>query len=162
MIRDASESDLDAIVAIYNASIPGRMATADTEPVSAESRRAWLHDRDVSRHPVWVDERDGRVAGWLSISRFYGRPAYAATVEVGIYVDPTQQRAGVANQLMEHACARAPQLGVTTFLGFIFAHNEPSLALCRKFLFEEWGRLPQVAVLDGVPRDLLILGRRVG
>ncbi len=161
MTRDAIESDLDAIVAIYNASIPGRMATADTEPVSVESRRGWLLERDAARYPVWVEERNGRVAGWLSISRFYGRPAYGATAEVGIYVDPALTRAGIAAHLMEQALARAPQLGLTTYLGFIFAHNEPSLALCRKFLFAEWGRLPGVAVLDGTPRDLLILGRRI-
>jgi phosphinothricin acetyltransferase len=162
MIRDANESDLEAIVAIYNASIPGRMATADTEPISVESRRAWLHDRDVSRYPLWVSELEGRVVGWLSFARFYGRPAYTATAEVSIYVDPRIRRAGVAADLMEHALSLAPQLGLTTFLGFIFAHNEPSIALCRRFKFEEWGRLPRVAMLDGAQKDLLILGRRTG
>ncbi len=33
-IRDATEADLPTIVAIYNAAIPSRMATADLEPVS--------------------------------------------------------------------------------------------------------------------------------
>jgi phosphinothricin acetyltransferase len=36
-----------------------------------------------------------------------------------------------------------------------------SLALFRKFGFEQWAHLPRVAVLDGVERDLLILGRRL-
>lgn len=35
-VRDAVEADLPAIVDIYNASIPGRMATADAEPVTVE------------------------------------------------------------------------------------------------------------------------------
>ena len=34
MIRVALEDDLAVIVEIYNASISGRLATADTEPVS--------------------------------------------------------------------------------------------------------------------------------
>ena len=38
-IRDAARDDLPAIVAIYNASIPGRLATADTEPVTVASRK---------------------------------------------------------------------------------------------------------------------------
>ena len=62
---------------------------------------------------------------------------------------------------MEHALARAASLGLTTFLAFVFAHNGPSVALCRKFGFATWGHLPRVAILDGVERDLLILGRRV-
>jgi L-amino acid N-acyltransferase YncA len=161
MIRDARESDLEAIVGIYNAAIPGRLATADTAPVTVESRRSWLRDHDVNRHPIWVAERGGRVIAWLSISRFHERPAYAATAEVGIYVDPAAQRGGVATQLMEHALARAADLGIDSFVALVFAHNDRSVALCRKFGFETWGRLPRVAVLDGVDRDLLILGRRV-
>jgi phosphinothricin acetyltransferase len=161
VIRDAIDSDLEAVVAIYNAAIPGRMATADTEPISVESRLAWLRDRDFSRYPLWVTEHEGRVVGWLSFSRFYGRPAYAATAEVSIYVDHQVRRGGIAAGLMARALAEAPRLRLTTFLGFIFAHNAPSVSLCQKFGFEEWGRLPRVAVLDGVQRDLLILGRRV-
>jgi L-amino acid N-acyltransferase YncA len=162
MIRDARESDLHAIVGIYNAAIPGRLATADTEPISVESRRGWLRDHDAARHPLWVLEREGRLVGWLSVSAFYGRPAYAATAELSVYVDPAAQRGGAATELMQLALARASGLGVKTFLGFIFAHNERSVSLFRKFGFERWAHLPRVAVLDGVERDLLILGRRVG
>ena len=161
MIRDASESDLPSIVAIYNAAIPGRLATADTEPVSVESRRAWFRAHDPARHPLWVVEREARIVGWLSVSEFYGRPAYAATAELSVYVDPTTQRGGVATALLEHALARASGLGLQTYLGFIFAHNARSVALFRKFGFEPWAHLPRVAVLDGVERDLLILGRRL-
>jgi phosphinothricin acetyltransferase len=85
MIRDAREPDLETIVRIYNSAIPGRLATADTEPVSTESRRPWFRDRDVARYPLWVLEFDGRVSAWLSFGKFYGRPAYAATSEVSIY-----------------------------------------------------------------------------
>ena len=47
-------------------------------------------------------------------------------------------------------------------LGFIFGHNEASLRLFQRFEFQTWGTLPRVAVLDGVERDLVILGRRLG
>ena len=89
-------------------------------------------------------------------------PAYAATAEVSIYVDPAAQRGGVATALMECALVRGPALGLATFLGFVFAHNDRSVALCQRYGFAEWGRLPRVAVLDGIERDLLILGLRVG
>ena len=45
-LRHAQAADLPEIVAIYNASIPGRMATADTEPVTVASREAWFRDFD--------------------------------------------------------------------------------------------------------------------
>jgi len=160
MIRDAGESDLPEIVRIYNEAIPGREATADTSPVTVESRSAWLLDRDA-RHPVWVYEQDGMVLGWLSLGKFYGRPAYGATAEVGIYVANGAQGRGIAKTLLHEALSRAPALGLTTFLGFVFAHNRRSVALCERFGFQRWGHLPRVAVLDGIERDLLILGKRL-
>ena len=160
-LRDATEGDLPSIVDIYNASIPGRLATADTHPVSVASRRAWFQDRDPARHPLWVAERDGRVVGWLSIGKFHARPAYAATAEVSIYVATDAQRLGIATFLMTAALARARSLGLTTFVALVFAHNSRSVSLCQKFGFQTWGHLPRVAVLDGIERDLLILGRRL-
>ena len=43
-LRYASEADLPAIVAIYNSTVPSRMVTADTEPVTVESRLAWFRE----------------------------------------------------------------------------------------------------------------------
>ena len=159
-LRDATDADLPAIVDIYNASIPGRLATADTQAVSVESRRAWFADRDGARHPLWVAEQAGQVVGWLSFGKFHTRPAYTATAEVSIYVATNAQRSGIATLLMTNALARAPSLGLTTFVALVFAHNARSVALCQKFGFQTWGHLPRVALLDGVERDLLILGRR--
>jgi phosphinothricin acetyltransferase len=159
-IRIATEADLPRIVEIYNASIPGRMATADTAPVTVEARRDWFRAHS-DRCPLWVREVDGRVAAWLSLSDFYGRPAYAATKEVSVYVDPGAQRRGLAGALLDLALREAPSLGVTTLLGFVFSHNTPSLALFSARGFTRWGELPEVAVLDGVRRSLSILCRRL-
>ena len=71
------------------------------------------------------------------------------------------QRRGVAEALLAHAIHAAPALGVRTLLGFIFAHNAPSIALFERAGFAVWGRLPRVAELDGIARDLSILGREV-
>jgi L-amino acid N-acyltransferase YncA len=161
MIRLARAHDLPRLVEIYNASIPGRLATADTDPVTVDQRRAWF-EAHGARRPIWVDERDGAVAGWASLGDFYGRPAYAATAELSIYVAPEARRRGSARTLLGHVLASAPALGVRTLLGFVFAHNAPSLALLDRHAFQRWGHLPRVAVLDGVERDLLILGLRLG
>jgi L-amino acid N-acyltransferase YncA len=160
-IRNATESDLQAIVAIYNASIPGRMATADLEPVSVESRHNWLKDR-ISERPLWViEEVETIVAGWLSFQSFYGRPAYSATAEISIYIACDYHRRGLAKQLLGQAIHHSPSLGLNTLLGFIFAHNQPSLELFQTFGFQSWGHLPKVAELDGIERDLIIMGLRI-
>jgi len=163
-IRFAQPADLPAIVAIYNAAIPGRMATADTEPVTVAAREAWFREFDPARRPLWVltDIATNAVQGWLSLRSFYGRPAYAGTVEAGVYTHPEAKRRGVGKSLLTHALAAAPALRIRTVLAFVFAHNTPSIALFEAAGFAAWGRLPRVAEMDGVERDLAILGRRIG
>jgi phosphinothricin acetyltransferase len=161
-IRHANETDLPAIVAIYNAAIPSRLATADLEPVSVESRRAWFQGRSPNLRPLWVIEQQGVIAGWLSFQSFYGRPAYHTTAEISIYIAPAFHRCGLGKLLLATAIHESPKLGLKTLLGFIFAHNQPSLKLFQSFGFQQWGHLPQVANLDGVERDLIIMGLRIG
>ncbi len=159
--RDATIDDLPVVVDIYNSTIPGRDVTADLEPVSVESRLAWFAAHDAHRRPLWVAETPGGIVGWLSFSDFYGRPAYGASVEVSIYLAEAARGQGLGRTLLERAIARAPDYGVQTLLGFIFGHNRPSLGLFEKHGFARWGTLPRVAVLDGVERDLVIVGLRI-
>ena len=72
--------------------------------------------------------------------------------------DPT---AAILDTLLAHAIGQAPRLGLSTFLAFVFGHNVPSLALFERAGFVRWGQLPRVAELDGIERDVVILGRRV-
>ena len=159
-IRHAEASDLPAIVAIYNTSIPGRMATADTEAVTVEQREQWFREFREER-PIWVFEADGHIRGWLGLRSFYGRPAYHRTVESTVYVAPEHQREGVARKLLAHAIDECPALGIANILAFVFAHNMPSVTLFEAHGFGRWGLLPKICELDGVERDVLILGRRV-
>lgn len=160
-VRDAAPEDLPAIVTIYNSIIPGRMVTADLEPVTVESRIPWLQAHDPRRRPVWVVEDGGRVIAWLSLDTFYARPAYDGTAMIAIYIDEAHRGAGLGRWLLQRAVAQAPDLGLRVLLGYIFAHNEPSLRLFAKNGFERWAYLPGVTRLDGVDRDVVILGRRV-
>jgi phosphinothricin acetyltransferase len=161
-IRHARPSDIERVVAIYNQTIPQRMATADLEPVSVAQRRGWFHERDPQRRPLYVATGDDdRVLAWLSINDFYGRAAYAATAELGVYVDEAARGQGLGSRLLTHAIGCAPQLGLTTLLAFVFAHNRPSVALFERHAFTPWGQLPRVARLDDREVDLAILGRRV-
>jgi len=162
-IRHAQPADLKEIVAIYNASIPGRMATADLAPVTVESRLPWFREFDPGHRPLWVfcDNEAGPALAWLSLRSFYGRPAYHATAEVAVYTAAASRRRGLARTLLGHALSAAPSLGLSTLLAFVFGHNAPSSALFRDHGFMLWGQLPGVAELDGIERDLAILGLRL-
>ena len=160
-IRDAIEADLPAIVDIYNATVPTRMVTAELEPVSVVSRVPWFRAHAPDIYPLWVVEMDDQIAGWLSFSEFIPRSAYRGTSELSVYVGETFRRSGIARRLLEEAMERSPALRLSALLGLIFAHNEPSLRLFGQLGFQRWGLLPRVARLDGIERDLIIVGRHV-
>jgi L-amino acid N-acyltransferase YncA len=160
-LRLAASADLPAIVSIYNASIPGRMATADVEPVAVADREEWFRGFDPARRPLWVYEHDGAIAGWLGLRSYYGRPAYHRTVESAVYVDPSHRRRGIAHELLDNAVTEAPTRGISNILAFVFVHNQPSVTLFEAHGFQRWGLLPRVCEIDGEERDVLILGRRV-
>jgi len=161
IIRDATEADLPAIVEIFNATIPSRMVSAQVDPVSIEERLTWFHAHSADRHPLWVMSDETQVIAWLSLQSFLPRCAYAGTAEVSVYVREDFRRRGVAKSLLEEAIVRAPLIEVTALVGHVFAHNEPSLRFFARAGFERWGLLPRVARLDGVERDLVIVGRHV-
>ncbi|MOA10010.1 putative phosphinothricin acetyltransferase YwnH [compost metagenome] len=160
-IEDAVIDDLESIVAIYNETIESRMVTADLEPVSVESRHSWFNEHSPQFRPLWVVKSDGKIVAWLSFQSFYGRLAYLATAEISIYITNKYRSLGIGSILIEKAIQACPRLSINTLLGFVFAHNEPSLSLLKKFGFVQWAYLPKVAKLDEVERDLVILGKRV-
>ena len=97
--------------------------------------------------------------GWLDFKKFLPRCAYRGTAEISVYVDENFRRSGVGQRLLEQAIASAPSLGITALVGLIFGHNAPSLKLFERLGFDRWAFLPGVAQLDGVDRDLVIIGR---
>ena len=159
--RNATIDDLPRIVEIYNSIIAGRMVTADTDPVTVESRISWFDAHDPHLRPLWMVIADGQDIGWVSYQWFYGRPAYNGTAELSIYLDEKTRGKGYGEKILQYAIDSCSRLKIKTLLGYIFAHNLPSLKLFRKLGFTDWGHFPRIAVLDGVERDLIIVGKRI-
>ena len=161
-LRPATEADLPAIVAIYNQSIPGGWSTADTEPVTVDSRRAWFRDFDPNRRPIWVAFHGEEIVGWVGLRSFYaGRPAYNATAEISTYVANEHQKKGIGAYLKRKMIEHCPKLGITTLLSFYFDHNAATRKINEAFGFETAGHLTNIAVVQGEPRGLLIGALRI-
>ncbi|MVN22995.1 GNAT family N-acetyltransferase [Mucilaginibacter sp. HMF7410] len=158
--RNATQAELIKIVEIYNSTIPSRMVTADTEPVTVGSRQKWFDEHSSEKRPLWVMENTfNQIIGWVSFQSFYGRPAYDSTVEISIYLEATERGRGLGKEILRYCIENSTLLGIKTLLGSIFSHNEPSLKLFKHFGFEDWATLPNVAILDGQERSLKILGK---
>jgi len=159
--KDATLNELPSIVGTYNATVAGRLVTADLEPVSVESKLDWFTNHNQKTRPLYIIEADNKYAGWMSFNSFYGRPAYNKTAELSIYLENSMQGKGLGNYCLNYAVKKCPSLNITSLLGFIFGHNEPSLKLFYKHGFKKWAHLPEIADMEGTLRDLIIVGKKV-
>ncbi|MBF4510357.1 MAG: N-acetyltransferase [Aeromicrobium sp.] len=142
-IRPATIADAAAIAAIYNVAVQTTTASFDVEPKSVDDRMQWLEHRD-QRHPVIVAVDDDIVVGWGAFSRYSERPAYAATVEISIYVDADHQRLGVGRALSRALLDMAESLGIHTVLARICTENTASIAMVRELGFSDAGTMHEV------------------
>jgi len=162
IIRLAQTDDLPTIVDIYNQAIPSQKSTGDTQPVQVEDRVIWFREHLPEKHPIFVAEVQGQVAGWCSLSAYRpGRAALRFTAEISYYIAPAFQRQGIATALIEHALAACPALQIRHLFAIVLEDNQASLRLLDKMGFEKWGYLPRVADFDGREVGHVYYGRHM-
>ncbi|MCF6515594.1 GNAT family N-acetyltransferase [Lactobacillus sp. S2-2] len=154
----AQQKDLPEIVTIYNQSIPTRIATADTELVSVAEKQEWF-DSYNEDFPIWVIKDKNKIAGWVALEPFYGRPAYQKTAEISIYISQSYQKKGLGQKSLDFVFSKLDELKINVIVANIFSHNLPSQKLFQNNNFEQWGHLPDVAIMDSNLYSLDILGR---
>ncbi len=158
LIRPATVRDLDAVNAIYNHYVLNSTTTYQTEPETAEDRRAWFAAHGPA-HPVTVAESGGEVLGWGSLSPFHPRAAYHRTVENSVYVRHDALRQGIGRALLVDLIERASELGHHTIIAGIDTEQAGSIAIHARFGFVEVARLREVGFKFGRWLDVVYLQR---
>lgn len=100
MIRPTCEKDAAALARIYAYYVEKTAITFEyTAPDTTEMER---RRQEISqRYPYLVAESDGKVVGYAYAHAFYGREAYAWSVESSIYVDVNTRKHGIGRKLYE-------------------------------------------------------------
>jgi phosphinothricin acetyltransferase len=143
-IRNATEADLPAILAITNDAILNTTSSWNVHPTTLEARRQWLGERQDAKLPVLVGVIAGAVAGFGSYGSFRAWDGYRLTVEHSIYVDAAFRRQGVGRLLLAALIDHATEAGMHVMMGVISADNAVSITLHEQFGFATVGRLPEV------------------
>lgn len=157
-IRDAVDTDIAGIAAIYNDAVQHTTAIWNDTVVDEANRRAWHADRLRLGYPVLVavDAADA-VIGYASFGDWRAFDGYRHTVEHSVYVRGDQRGGGIGRGLMLELIARARQIGKHVMVAGIEAGNIPSIRLHESLGFTETGRLPQVGTKFGRWLDLAFL-----
>lgn len=99
-IRPATPDDIPAIAAIYGDAVLNGTASWEIEPPGEAELLRRLEAVLAGGYPYLAAERDGLLLGYAYAGAYRPRPAYRATVENSIYIDPAAQGAGVGSALL--------------------------------------------------------------
>ncbi|MBW3080739.1 GNAT family N-acetyltransferase [Bifidobacterium saguinibicoloris] len=159
LFRAAGVRDLPAITDIYNASVVEGGSTADLTPRTQEQRRAWVESHEPP-YGVFVVEAESdagvrEVVAFGALSVFYDRAGYDGVTDLAYYIAPAWRRRGVGTFLLGRLLDEARGRGMRKVIGVIFADNDGSTALMRRFGFSRFGLLPAAATdATGMMHDM--------
>src|ERR1700753_2695949 len=134
-IRDATEADLPAILAIYNDVVVNTTAIYDERPSTLDERQTWFDGRRQAGYPVLVAEEEGEVAGFSSFGDWRSRWGYRYTVEHSVHVRQACRGRGYGRVLIEALFPLAVTMGKHMMIAHIDSAAVASLRLHEKLGF---------------------------
>jgi L-amino acid N-acyltransferase YncA len=156
LIRRAGPGDVDSLTEIYNEAILTTTATFDTEPKRPSERLEWLRSHG-DRHPVFVAEVEGHIAGWASLSKWSDRSAYDDTAETSFYVKAEYRGRGIGRKLKEVLIEEARSRRFHTLIARVASESYESLHLNLSLGYVHVGTLREVGRKFGRLLDVHIL-----
>lgn len=154
-IRPAAPADVSAITTIYDQAVEEQIVTCDLSDVAPEDRREWL-ERHAAPYGVWVAEDSTAVQRWYVLESYSAKPCFAKTATVSTYVRREARERGVGSALVAHTPAVARERGMHALVIRVWANNEPSIALWKRFGFQQVGHMPELVAIDGAFVDCLL------
>lgn len=145
IIRIAELKDMPRLLDIYNYEVLNGTATFDLHPKTMEERMTWFYEHNRDNHPLIVAEMDGKAVGYATLSSYRPKEAYASTVELSVYIDPSYRRQGIARRLIADILAEARgRDDIHTVISVITEGNDASVRLHEEFGFACCGTLREV------------------
>jgi len=156
-LRDALESDLPAILEIYNDIILTTTAIYSEEPHTLQMRLDWFNERKQAGFPVIVAEQNGVLVGFATYGKFRVWPCYRFTVEHSLYVHNDSRGQGISKILLQEIISLAKSAGMHAVIAGVDSENDISLQLHFKFGFTQVARFKEVGFKFGRWLDLIFL-----
>lgn len=158
LIRRMELRDCDAINTIYNYYISQTAITFDLVPWQTVERERWFAQFDASsRYQAWVAEQNNKLVGFAYNTAFNPKQAYLISSEITIYVAHDAGGQGIGSQLMQTLLNGMRQQGLRRAYSLITLPNPASLALHRRYGFQQVGQLSDVGEKFGKLHSVAML-----
>jgi L-amino acid N-acyltransferase len=151
IVRDAGESDQDAVIAIFNYYAQTSYAAYPEMPVT-ERFFGFLRDGTLA---FFVIEHHARVIGFGLIKPVLPFPAFMTTGMLTYFILPEFTGKGFGSRLLERLTTAAEKLGMTSLVANMASKNTASIRFHIRQRFTEVGRLHSAGTKFGEPFDVI-------
>jgi L-amino acid N-acyltransferase len=156
-IREAVETDIDQLTAIYNEVLTTSTAVYSDRPATLEERLAWWRSRREQSYPVLVAAEATTILGFATFGDFRTWPGYRFTVECTIHIHSSSRGQGIGTELLKQLVAHAKACGKHTMIAGVDSENQASLRFFQRFGFERTAHLREVGYKFDRFLDLIFL-----
>ena len=144
-LRLATLNDIAAITTLYGYQVKTGTASWELMPPNIDEMRTRMSTVLDAGYPYIVAEVNGVVLGYSYASSYRPRPGYRFTCENSVYVDPSQQRKGIAKLLLNELIAHCAAQGLRQMIAVIGdSENAASIRLHESVGFVRVGLLPNI------------------
>lgn len=157
LIREATNSDADAIRAIYNHEVENETSTMDLVPRTLESQREWIAARSGAFCAIVAVDTAGELLGFGALSEYKDRSGYRSTVENSVYVRRDAARQGIGKEILSNLINTATISGFHSVIARIEAQSLASRGLHASCGFELVGIEKQIARKFGKWLDIAVM-----
>ncbi len=163
ILRDARESDMPAVQAIYAHHVIHGTASFELEPPTLEQMLQRRADICANGLPYLIAERDGEVVGYAYATPYRPRPAYRFTVEDSVYVREGMAGFGIGHALLGAVIQHCTASGRRQMVAIIGnSENIASIRLHARLGFRQVGVFESVGFKHGRWLDTVIMQRELG
>jgi phosphinothricin acetyltransferase len=160
IIRSAMPADLGLVGEIFGWYAENSVATFEEGPRSAEYWSQHASELAELGLPFLVADVDGSVAGYAYAGPWRRKPAYRATVEDSVFVEPSRTGLGVGRRLLTELLTACTRADLHQMIAVIADTGDPaSEALHRACGFTRVGLLAEVGLKHGRWIDTLLMQR---
>lgn len=158
LIRRATGSDAEGIVAILRQIVSERVYSAIDDPWSVDEERSYLESLSPREAVHVAVADDGRIIGFQTLDRWSPTlNSMAHVAQLGTFLLPEWRGCGVGTALFSTALAFGRKSGYSKIVIQVRASNQSALAFYERLGFRPCGRLKRQVRVNGQVDDEILM-----
>jgi L-amino acid N-acyltransferase YncA len=155
-----TNTDLAAILAIYNDYILNSTATFHSEKLSKNDLEEFLYVSHL-KYPSFLIRGNDEIIGYCFLTQYKKRQAYDRSAEMSIYLKPEFTGKGIGLVALNHLEAAAKKAGIHVLVGTICGENHASIRLMEKSGYSKCAHLKNIGEKFGKILDVVVYQKEI-